>query len=97
MGMMGSTERREMIFPKPGFGGTPIGMLEEGYHNAYSAILAAKAAMLGLEFNSRDYPKFEDWEQACKEREEAFSKMEDVETYIVEHINAICEIKDGTA
>lgn len=89
---MTTTERREMsemVFPQIGLGGTPLKMLEDGYHAAYAAVLDARRAIAEIEFNGRDYPRPGSFDEARQQRNEMLEKLQGVEDYLVEHINAI--------
>lgn len=90
-----TTERQSMggeseyITPKLHLGGTPRKMLEDGYHKAYAANLAAQRAMAAIEFNQRDYPDPDEWEGAKLGRDVAIDHLRQNEAYLVEIINAI--------
>lgn len=85
----------EMVFPQIGFGGTSVKMLEDGYHTAYAAVLDARRAIAEIEFNGRDYPRPGSFDEARQQRNEMLEKLQGVEDYLVEHINAICEAGDN--
>jgi hypothetical protein len=95
-----TTERQSMggekIFPQIGFGGTSVKMLEDGYHTAYAAVLDARRAIVEIEFNGRDYPRPGSFDGARQQRNEMLEKLQCVEDYLVEHINAICEMQIAT-
>lgn len=93
--MMTTAERREMsemVFPQIGFGGTPVKMLEDGYHGAYAAVLEARRAITEIEFNGRDYPRPGSFDEARQQRNEMLEELQGVEDYLVKHINAIFEM-----
>jgi hypothetical protein len=76
--------------------GTSYQDLWNGYENAYNAVRAAQDAIRAIEFNSRDYyvQSNQAYSKASDERIEQYTKLNEVEEYLLQHLMAIQEQKN---
>lgn len=85
----------EASFPLPRIhlNGTGRAMLIEGYMKAHDTVEAAETALAEIEFHARDYYVISDdaFVKARAKRAEMFAKLQEVQAYLEQHLEAIAE------
>lgn len=78
--------------PRVHLNGTGRKMLSEDYSKAQDTLHAAITDMAAIEFNARDYyilPDPDAYRKACAKRDEMFAKLQEVEQYLLAHMEAV--------